>query len=409
MHFQAGRQFLHTPGPTAIPDRVLNAMHRQPLDLTDPQLGDLAQTCFDDLKAIFVTAGDMFIYASNGHGGWEAVLCNLFESGETALVPETGYFSDGWAGHARALGIDAQVMPGDVRRAIDPNRLESALRNDRARRIKAVLVVHTDTATGVISDIPALRSAIDAADHPALLVVDAVASLGASPFSMDDWGVDVALGASQKALMGPPGLAFVAANARARAAARTVRRHRHYWDWEYRAAPEGYRRFCGTAPEHGLFALRAALDILREEGLSVAIHRHARLAGAVGMAVEAWSEAGDVGFNALMPCERSSSVTTVLTPAGFNGARVREHGRTRRGVALGGGLGLLAGKAFRIGHLGDLNEPMILGCLGAVELTLRDLGVTCGRSGLSAAIDHLASPDNGPINTAAEAFDAAAY
>ena len=391
MH-QPGRQFLHTPGPSAIPDRVLNAMHRQPLDLSDPQLAEIVQSCLDDLKEVFATAGDMFIYAANGHGGWEAVLSNLFASGETALIPQTGYFSESWADHARMLGIDAQTMPGDIRRAIDPERLEPTLRNDRTGQIKAVLAVHADTATGVASDIPALRAAIDAARHPALLVVDVVASLGAAPFRMDEWGVDVAIGASQKALMGPPGLAFIAANARARAVAAKASRPRHYWDWEYRAAAEGYRRFCGTAPEHGLFALRAALDMLHEEGLAAAQNRHARLARAVWHAVEAWSAAGDFCLNALRPGERSTSVTTILTPPGFDSGRIREHARARRGVALGGGLGALAGRAFRIGHLGDLNEPMILGCLAAVELTLRDLGLRCGRDGLPAAIESLAAP-----------------
>lgn len=392
MH-QPGRQFLHTPGPTAIPDRVLNAMHRQPLDLSDPRLATIIQSCLDDLKTVFATSGDMFIYAANGHGGWEAALSNLFAPGETALVPETGYFSESWAAHARALGIDVRDMPGDIRRAIDPGRLEAILRADGAGRIKAVLAVHADTATGVVSDIPALRAAIDAAGHPALLVVDVVASLGAAPFQMDEWGVDVAIGASQKALMGPPGLAFVAANPRARAVAAKACRPRHYWDWAYRAGAEGYRRFCGTAPEHGLFALQAALEMLREEGLAASQRRHARLARAVWQAVEAWGAAGDLCLNALRPGERSTSVTTILTPPGFDSGRIREHARARRGVALGGGLGALAGRAFRIGHLGDLNEPMILGCLAAVELVLRDLGLRCGRDGLPAAIESLAALD----------------
>ncbi|MBN9451461.1 MAG: aminotransferase class V-fold PLP-dependent enzyme [Bosea sp.] len=395
MH-QPGRQFLHTPGPSAIPDRVLNAMHRQPLDLSDPQLAEIVQSCLDDLKLAFATAGDVFIYAANGHGGWEAALSNIFAPGETALVPETGYFSESWASHARMLGIDTQIMPGDIRRAIDPDRLEATLRGDGAGRIKAVLVVHADTATGVASDIRALRAAIDAARHPALLVADVVASLGAAPFRMDEWGVDVAIGASQKALMGPPGLAFIAANPRARAAAVSVSRPRHYWDWEYRAGVEGYRRFCGTAPEHGLFALQAALNMLREEGLVAVQHRHARLARAVWRAVEAWGVAGDLCVNALRPDERSTSVTTILTPSGFDSGRIREHARECRGVALGGGLGALAGRAFRIGHLGDLNEPMILGCLAAVELTLRDLGLRCGRDGLPAAIESLASSGSPP-------------
>ncbi len=390
MDFRPGRQFLHTPGPTAIPARVLNAMHRQPLDLTDPELVELMQRCFDDLKRVFKTSGEIFIYIANGHGGWEAVLANLFAAGDHALIPETGHFSSSWAEQARSLGVDVVDVPGDLRRAIDPGAVEAALRADSGGRIKAVLAVHTDTATGITCDVPAIRRAIDAAGHPALLVVDAVASLCAVPFDMDDWGVDVALSASQKALMGPPGLAIVAANARARKVASATHRHRHYWDWNLRAGPEGYKRFCGTSPEHGLFALRAALDLVFEEGLDRVVARHARLAGATRAAVEVWCQAGDLEFNALHPGERSNSVTTILTPPGFHSGKLRDYGRDQRSVALGGGLGALGGKAFRIGHLGDLNEPMILGCLAGVELILCDLGLRHGAGGVRAAIEFLA-------------------
>ncbi|MDR0252908.1 MAG: aminotransferase class V-fold PLP-dependent enzyme [Brucellaceae bacterium] len=401
MALKTGRQFLHTPGPTAIPERVLNAMHRQPCELNDPELVQLTNSCFDDLKSIFRTTGDMFVYITNGHGGWEAVLSNLFDAGDYALVPETGYFSSSWAEMARALGVHVVDLPADKRHAIDPQAIEKALRADTQGKIKAVLTIHTDTATGITSDIPAIRQAIDAAGHPALLVVDVVASLGATEFRMDEWGVDVAFSASQKALMGPPGLAFVTTNERARKIASRTQRHRYYWDWDNRDGPEGYRRFCGTAPEHNLFALRAALDLVLEEGLENIIRRHARLAGAVHAAVESWQSAGDLELNARRPAERSNSVTTIITPPDFKAGLIRDHGRDHRAIALGGGLGTLSGRAFRIGHLGDLNEPMILGCLGAVELVLCDLGIRHGSGGVRAAIEYLArtpvtQPDHAP-------------
>lgn len=389
MTFRSGRQFLQTPGPTPVPERVLNAMHRQPLDLSDPELNDITATCFADLKAVFGTTGEMFIYAANGHGGWEAALANLFAPGDTVLMPETGHFSLSWAEHARNLGLTVETIAGDGRHAIDADAVEARLRADTAGRIAGLLVVHTDTAAGITNDLAALRGALDAAGHPALFVVDAVASLGAAPFAMDAMRIDAAISASQKGLMGPPGLAFVAANPRAMEAARRNPRERRYWDFAYRAEAEGYRKFCGTAPEYNLFALRAGLDLIAAEGLEAVIARHARLAGAVQAAVEAWSAAGALSFNAVVPAERSASVTTILVPPAMRSETIREYARERCSVALGGGLGPLAGKAFRIGHLGDTNEPMILGCLGAVEMALCELGVP-HESGLRAAVTHLA-------------------
>ena len=390
MTFRIGYQFLNTPGPSPIPDRVLNAMHRQPYDLADPELVALTQSCFDDLKRLFKTDGEIFIYASNGHGGWEAALANLFDEGERVLIPETGHFSNSWADHARALGIDVQIDSGDGRHAIDPARVAEALRADHERRIKAVLVVQTDTAAGISNDLRAIRAAIDDAGHPALLVVDAVASLGAVTLDMDGWGVDVTIAASQKALMGPPGLAIVAVNAKARELAHSVSRRNRYWDWTYRNAAEGYRRFCGTSPEHGLFALRAGLDLMFEEGLDEVVERHARLAAAVQAAVQAWSEGGALGFNALVPAQRATSVTTVLTPPEVASEQLRAYARTHCHVSIAGGLGPLSGKAFRIGHLGAMNEAMILGSLGAVELALSEFGIAHGKHGLRAAVEVLA-------------------
>lgn len=390
----SAREFLHTPGPTHIPDRVLNAMHRQPYDLSDPRFVDLALSCFEDLKGVFRTQGEVFLYASNGHGGWEAALANLFEPGDSVLVPDVGHFSQSWGGHARSFGLEVLGPAGDRRRALDPQVVEDALRRDDAGRIKAVLAVQTDTATGITSDIQALRAAIDASGHPALLVVDVIASLAAAPFAMDDWGVDVAIGASQKALMGPPGLAAVAVNRRTVELAATREGHRYYWDWRIRSEREMYRRFCGTAPEHTLFGLREALDILAEEGLEAVIARHARLAGAVQAAVGAWESAGALAFNAVEPAERSVSVTTVLTPEGVDGQAFRDIVRDEDYVALGGGLGSMEGGAFRIGHLGSLSAPMVLGCLATVEAALIRQAIPHGDGGLRAAVEHLAAGDD---------------
>ena len=387
---RVGREFLHTPGPTNIPDRVLAAMHRQAIDLADPRLKDLASSVFEDMKKVFRTSGRVFIYAANGHGGWEAGLTNVCAPGDAVLVPEVGHFSNSWADHARALGLKVDVIASDWRRAIEPDQIEARLRQDTDKRIKAVLAVHVDTATGVAADIPAIRAAIDAAGHPALLVVDTIASLAAARFEMDAWGVDVTITASQKALMCPPGLAIVAANERAVEISAKLPRHQRYWDWGARTGDEYYLKFNGTMPEHHMFGLREALNIIEENGLEAIFRRHDRLAGAVQRAVEVWSEGGALGFNAVVPEQRSVSVTTIRTADGVNGDLVRSYARDKLGVALGGGLGALAGKAFRIGHMGDINEGMVLGCLSTVELALVELGIPHGKNAVRAAVEFLA-------------------
>lgn len=390
-----GHEFLHSPGPTHIPDRVLAAMHRQPLDLVDSRLKAIARSCFADLAGVFRTEGKVFIYAANGHGGWEAALANLCAPGDAVLVPEVGHFSNSWADHARALGLETISLEGDWRHAIDPGQIEDRLRQDRGGRIKAVLAVQVDTGTGVASDIAAVRAAIDAAGHPALLVADTIASLAAMPFEMDEWGVDVAIAASQKALMCPPGLAILAASDRAIAVSAGLARRHRYWDWAPRLAEENYRSFCGTMPEHLVFGLRAALDMIAEEGLPAIFRRHRRLAGAVHRAVEVWGEAGALSFNAAVPGERSVSVTAIRTGEGIDADRIRSHARETLGVSVAGGLGALSGHAFRIGHLGDLNEPMILGCLAALEVAFIELGVPHGAGGVRAAVEWLAGERGG--------------
>lgn len=391
----AGHEFLHCPGPTHIPARVLDAMHRQPLDLVDGRMKEIARSVFADLKGIFRTEGHVFVYAANGHGGWEAALTNLCLPGDRVLVPEVGHFSSSWADHARALGLEVETIGGDWRHAVDPGEIERRLRADGGERIKAVLAVQVDTGTGIANDIPAIRAAIDAAGHPALLVADVIASLGAMPFEMDAWGVDVAMTASQKALMCPPGLALVAANERAVGVARSLQRRQRYWDWVPRLGEHSYLMFCGTMPEHHLFGLRAALDLVAEEGLPAILARHRRLAGAVHRAVEVWAEAGAFSFNALVPAERAVSVTTIRTAEGVDADRIRTHARETLAVSVAGGLGALGGKAFRIGHLGDLNEGMVLGCLASLEVALIELAVPHGSGALRAAVEHLADARRG--------------
>ncbi len=387
-----GREFLNVPGPTNIPDRILRAMNRPAIDFSGPEFIEIAMTCFNDLKHVFRTEGEVFVYAANGHGVWEAAMVNTLSAGDTILVPETGHFSVGWADTAGALGLKVQTVESDWRRAIDPAAVEQVLREDKAHDIKAVLMVHTDTATGVTSDIPGLRQAIDAAGHPALFMVDAIASLATVELAMDSWGIDVVVGASQKGLMCPPGVGLVAAGARAMEAHKTADLPGRYWDWSARSAREHYKKFCGTAPEHTIFALREALDMLAEETLDGAIHRHARIAEAVRICVGAWCDAGALQFNAVNRSERSNAVTTILLPPEVTTDTMRRICRDHFDVSVGGGLGKLEGKAFRIGHMGDMNVPMILGCLGAVEAALRRLEIPIEEGGLQAAIDWLAVP-----------------
>ena len=385
-----GRNFLMTPGPSNIPDRVLAAMHRPAVDLVDSDFMALTETCFDDLAKVFRTDSRVFLYASNGHGAWEAALANLIGEGDLVLVPTTGMFSWAWGQLASDLGAEVEELEGDWRSAFDPGRIEERLRADSEHRIKAVLAVQTDTATSVTSDIAAVRRALDACGHPALLMADVVASLGTVDFRMDDWGVDVAVAGSQKGLMTPPGIAFTAVSPRALERSRTAGVRRAYWDWERRMnSEEFYMKFFGTPPEHLLWALREALDMLFEEGLDAAFARHRRLANAVHAAVEVWGQDGALELNAVNPAERATSVTTIRVARGIDANRLRLLARDELDVSLGYGLGPLDGKAFRIGHMGWINEPMVLGALGAVEMAMQACGIPCRKGGVTAAIDTL--------------------
>lgn len=386
-----GNRFLHAPGPTHIPDEVLNAMHRQPVDHGDPRLDETIAAIECGIKRLLQTQhSDLFMFASNGHGVWEAAVENLLAPGQIALIPGTGHFSESWAVQTEALGRRVIRTPYREGYPIDANDVEQALRADRRREIAAVFTVHTDTASGTTSDLRALRAAIDAANHPALFVVDVVASLAAAPFAMDELGVDVAIGASQKGLMSPPGMGFIAVDDQAAKAATKNPSPNFYWDWERRRHDLSYRKFCGTPPHNLLFGVEAALSLLFEESIEAVIARHALLARAVHAAVECWSRDGAVSFHCKVPAARSASVTTIDVDAGFDAEAMRSVARERFQVAIAGGLGPQTGRAFRIGHLGDLNPVMILGCLAGVEAAMTVQGIPFGSDGMQKAIACLA-------------------
>ncbi|WP_119461142.1 aminotransferase class V-fold PLP-dependent enzyme [Rhodospirillaceae bacterium SYSU D60014] len=389
MTVRHGREFLSIPGPTTVPDDVLAAMHRPAIDIYSGALIEVTASCLEDLRRLFRTRGRTYIYAANGHGAWEAALVNLLSKGDKILVLESGRFALGWGEMAAVLGIRVEVLPGNWRRAVDPAALEARLREDKAGDIKAVLVVQIDTASSVVNDIPGIRKAIDNAGHDALLMVDTIASLGTMPFDMDGWGVDVAVTGSQKGLMMPPGLSFVAANEKARAVHQQAGLRTHYWDWTARDGAEHYQKYCGTPPEHMLFGLRKALDMLFEEGLENVFERHRLLAEAVRRAVEAWGAGGALEFNITEPSERANSVTTVLTTDGRDPKPLLAYCEQKCGVVLGIGIGDLGGRALRIAHMGHVNAPMVLGTLAVLETGLVALGIPHGEGGVRAAVEWL--------------------
>jgi alanine-glyoxylate transaminase/serine-glyoxylate transaminase/serine-pyruvate transaminase len=387
-----GRSYLAIPGPSVVPDRVLAAMHRPSPNIYAGPLHDLMATIRPDLKALARTAGHVAIYIANGHGAWEAANTNVFSRGDRALVLATGRFGLGWAEAARAQGIEAEVLDFGVRTGIDMTRAAEALAADRAHRIRAVLTTQVDTASSIRSDIPALRRMLDDLGHPALLMVDCIASLACDRFEMDAWGVDVMVAASQKGLMLPPGLGFVWFNDRALEAGRGAGLRSPYWDWTSRgAAREFYQNFGGTAPTHHLWGLRESLDmLLHEEGLEPVWARHERLARAVWAAVEAWGAGGPMRLNVADPALRARAVTAVRIGAP-HGDRLRAWTETQAGLTLGVGLGMSepgdeAGRGFfRIAHMGHVNAHMTLGALAVMQAGLVALDIPHGPGALDAA------------------------
>lgn len=387
-----GRAFLSIPGPTTVPDEVLAAMHRPAVDIYTGPLIETTMSCLADLKRLFGTRGQTYIYAANGHGAWEAAITNVLSRGDKVLVLESGRFALGWGEMAKMMGVEVEVLPGGWRRAVDPAAVEARLKADKAGSIKAVLVVQVDTASSVVNDVAAIRKAIDAAGHGALFLVDTIASLGTMPFEMDGWGVDVAVTGSQKGLMTPPGLGFVAAGPKALKAHAAADLRTRYWDWTERDGAEHYQKYCGTPPEHLLFGLRKAFDMIFAEGLEAVFRRHRLLAEAVRAAVEVWRQGGALDFNITAAAERADSVTAVLMSEGRSPAPLIAYLSEKCGVTIGVGIGGLSGKAIRIAHMGHVNAPMVLGTLGAIEMALIALDIPAGNgSGVAAAVAYLGS------------------
>lgn len=390
MSRKPGRQFFANPGPTNIPDTVLRAMNRPAIEYHDPEFMAVYEDAVAGLKRVLGTEGEVFLMTASGHGAWEAALVNLFSPGDLVLCVESGWFSEGWAEMARSHGLRTELVQGDWRRGPDIGAIEAALREDAAHGIKGLLCVHNETSTGVSLPIPEIRAALDRARHPALLLVDTVSSLGALPFHMAAWGVDAAVGGSQKGLMLTTGFSFVAASEKAMQAHEQARSPRHYLDWgQMRVRP--HRGFVGTVPTQLFYGLQESVRLLETEGMDNVLARHARLAGAVRAAVRAWSGNAGPQIFCLNPARASDSVTTVLMPEGHDADALRQVCLDRYNTSLARGLGRLQGQVFRIGHLGDLNEPMVLGTLGAVELGLRALDVPHGRGGVEAAMELLAA------------------
>ena len=388
MSYRSGRHFLQLPGPTQVPGRVFRAMNRAVLDHRGPEFGRLARGLFDGLKQVFGEPAHVFIFPSSASGCWETALVNTLSPGDRVLLWNHGFFASKWGDFARELGFDVEALAGDWRRPADPERIASRLAQDREREIRAVLVVHNETSTGVTSDIAAVRAALDDAGHPALLMVDAVSSLAATPYRQAEWGVDVTVCGSQKGLMLPPGLGFCAVSETAldrhRAAPRAPRA---YFDWTemLRENEKGY--FPYTPPTTLLYGLEASLAMLREEGAAATFARHARLAEATRRAVAGWG----LRNYCQDPGAVSSAGTTVLVGEGEDAEVFRLAVLERFDMSLGTGLGPLKGKVFRIGHLGDLNELMLMGALAGVEMGLKSSGIAHAAGGLAAAADFLAA------------------
>jgi alanine-glyoxylate transaminase/serine-glyoxylate transaminase/serine-pyruvate transaminase len=388
-----GFHFFMNPGPTNIPDRVLRAMDRATMDFTGAAFKAISDECFAGLQRIFKTEQPILGYAATGHGAWEAALVNLFSPGDKVVVTESGYFSMNWGLRAEAFGLQVETLPNDWRRSFDPAKLEARLREDKAHEIKAVLAVHNETSTGVANPIAGMRKAIDAARHPALFCVDTISSLGSFDFRMDEWGVDVVVVGSQKGLMLPTGMSFTGVSAKAIAATAVAKLPRVYWDWRRLLGSgnpqQGY--WNGTVPVHFFYGLQEALRMFEEEGLDNVFARHHRLGEATRRAVRTWRQNDGPELFAIDPNGQSDSVTAVLLPEGYDADAMRQICLDKFNVSLGGGLGHLRGKLFRIGHLGDLNEAMVLGTLATVEMALDLTGVPHGKGGVLAAMEYLST------------------
>ncbi|MEM9108088.1 MAG: aminotransferase class V-fold PLP-dependent enzyme [Pseudomonadota bacterium] len=383
MTLASGREVALIPGPSILPDRVLNAMHRAAIDIYSGPMLDVTADCMTGLRKVFGTQHDTYIFAANGHGAWEASLTNTFSHGEKLLVLESGRFATLWGEMGEALGLEVEVLPCDWQGAVEPQKVEDRLRRDSEGTIAAVLVAQVDTASGVVNDIPAIRRAIDAAGHDALYMVDVVASLATMPFEFDEWGVDVAVGGAQKGLMGPAGLSFNAVSKRGKEKHHSAGLRTPYWDWTARDGKIHYQKYCGTPPEQMLFGLQEAFAMIFEEGLPAMFARHSAVADATRAAIETWQEAG-AQFNIDRPECRFNSVS-VFRFRDNTALRIREFCEQHCGVTLGGGLGRYEDETIRIGHMGHVNAHTILGCLGAIDVAITSMGLPSSQTGVGAA------------------------
>lgn len=399
MATQQGRHFLHIPGPSPIPDRILRAIAMPIIDHRSAEFATLGKEVLEGCKTIFKTSQPVVIYPASGTGAWEAAIVNTLSPGDTVLMAETGHFATLWRQIAARFGITVDFIPGDWRRGADPAAIEARLVEDKARTIKAVMVVHNETSTGATSRIAEIRKAIDAAGHPALFMVDTISSLASVDYRHDEWQVDVTVSGSQKGLMLPPGLSFNAVSEKAMAASRTNTLPRSYWDWQEMVKINAGGFFPYTPATNLLYGLKEAIAMLHEEGLPAVFARHQRLASATRAAVKAW------GLEVLCenPAEQSPVLTAVMMPPSHDADRFRKIALEQYNISLGSGLGKVAGKVFRIGHLGECNELMLLGALSGVEMGLAAAGVPHRSGGVMAAMSDLSESDRPARNTAAVA------
>ncbi|MEX0328114.1 MAG: alanine--glyoxylate aminotransferase family protein [Ruegeria sp.] len=386
-----GREYLAIPGPSVMPDAVLQAMHRPSPNIYDGELVDMMPALLQDLRRVARTEHNVAIYIANGHGTWEAALSNVIAPGETVLAPASGRFTHGWAEMAEGVGAKSQLIDFGTSAAWDFDKIADVLRADTNHKIKGVLAVHVDTSSSIRNDISGLRALLDDLNHPALLMADCIASLGCDRFEMDAWGADVTVTACQKGLMTPAGMGFVFFNEKAQAKRAAMPRVSQYWDWQPRANPElFYQHFNGTAPTHHLYGLRTALDLIHAEGIEAVWARHERLARAIWAACEVWTQGRALEFNVADPAHRSHAVTALRLTEG-RGTPLRNYTENTLGLTLGIGLGMEDWDGcFRLGHMGHVNAQMIMAMLGGIETAMAALDIPRGQGALEAAAATLA-------------------
>ena len=394
----AGRHFLQIPGPTPLPDRVLRAMDTPLIDHRGPEFAKLAKRCLDGIKTIFKTTNPVIIYTATGTGAWEAALVNTLSPGDRVLMVETGQFASQWKDMAVKLGLKPEFIPGDWRTGADAGKIEDHLRKDKGRDIKAVCVLHNETATGCLSPIDPIRKAIDAAGHPALLMVDTISSLASADYRHDEWGVDVTVGGAQKGLMLPPGMSFNAVSDKALEAAKSSKLPKSFWSWDDMLKMNKVGFFPYTPATQMLQGLAVSIDMLHEEGLDNVFARHARLAEATRRAVRAW------GLDILCrePKYYSPTITAVLLPDGHDADAFRSLALDAFNISYGASFGPYAKKYFRIGHLGDVNDGWMMGVLASTEMALAVAGIPHKKGGVQAAMDYIVSTQRGTARVAAE-------